>query len=241
MTYWGFHARFNLPLVFLLGWWANVPHWRFLEWMMLGIVLVLVMLFTAPWDNAAARAGMWRFPKGRYWRKIGWLPVEEYLFFWLQSLVVVFAVVIWTGGGMGIFGEKALFLTPGRVQCAGLLLLAWLATGIYLWHRPPARRWRYARHLFFWFAPLVLLQWILEPNVLAACSGLLAGVTIAIGTYYTWADTIAVRSGIWKLDETQITGARLPGGLPWEEAAFFYLTTLLVAQSAVLFLAPALC
>ena len=80
MTYWGFHARFNLPLVCGLAWWANLSDWNSSHWTAFGAVLLLVMLFTAPWDNAASRQGIWRFPAGRYWKKIGHLPVEEYCF-----------------------------------------------------------------------------------------------------------------------------------------------------------------
>jgi len=46
----------------------------------------------------------------------------------------------------------------------------------------------------------------------------------------------AVRAGTWFFDEKQITGVKLGGILPWEEVAFFFLTSLLVAQSYLLLL-----
>ena len=65
-------------------------------------------------------------------------------------------------------------------------------------------------------------------------------VTAAFGIYYTLADLVAVRAGTWFFDEKQITGVKLGGVLPWEEIAFFFLTSLLVAQSYLLLL-PAIC
>jgi lycopene cyclase domain-containing protein len=67
-------------------------------------------------------------------------------------------------------------------------------------------------------------------------AGLLALVTAAFGIYYTLADLAAVRAGTWFFDEKQITGVKLARVLPWEEIVFFFLTSLLVAQSYLLLL-----
>jgi lycopene cyclase domain-containing protein len=66
----------------------------------------------------------------------------------------------------------------------------------------------------------------------------IAYATLAIGTYLSISDVWAVRRGIWFFDHAQTTGHRIARILPWEEVAFFYTTSLLVAQSSVL-LVPA--
>jgi lycopene cyclase domain-containing protein len=63
---------------------------------------------------------------------------------------------------------------------------------------------------------------------------------LTIGTILSLADVWAVRRGIWFFDERQVTGLKFGGILPWEEVAFFYLTSLLVAQSIVLFVPESL-
>jgi lycopene cyclase domain-containing protein len=50
------------------------------------------------------------------------------------------------------------------------------------------------------------------------------------------ADWIAIGKGIWFFDEEQITGWKIRGVMPWEEAAFFYVTSLLVAQTFLILL-----
>jgi lycopene cyclase domain-containing protein len=96
-------------------------------------------------------------------------------------------------------------------------------------------RVNYAVHLA-WFLPVIYFQWVLAPPVFFHHAGLLALVTLAFGIYYTLADLAAVRAGTWFFDEKQITGLKLAGVLPWEEIAFFFLTSLLVAQSYLLLL-----
>lgn len=87
MTYGRFLALFvALPLVVLAAWWPGtvkrLPGRTFL------LLLLVVFLATTPWDSAAVKHGLWRFPEGKTWGiRLGWLPLEEYLFFALQTLL----------------------------------------------------------------------------------------------------------------------------------------------------------
>src|SRR5271154_4456329 len=92
MTYLRFHLIFNLPLLILLAASTGPVPWTAGEVEALGLVLLAVMVFTTPWDNLAAKWGIWGFPREKYSLRIGYLPVEEYAFFLLQSLNVMLAV-----------------------------------------------------------------------------------------------------------------------------------------------------
>ncbi len=239
MTYLRFHLLFNLPLLILLAV-LNAPvPWSAREGDALGLVLLAVMIFTTPWDNLAAKWGIWGFPREKYSLRIGYLPVEEYAFFLLQSLNVILAV-------------RALFRffpdwQTGQETKIGLPTLICLAVSIIPWTFVALQlRWlrrksdphvNYAIHLT-WFLPVIYAQWVLAPPLFLGHAGLLALVTVAFGVYYTLADLVAVRGGTWFFDEKQITGVKLGGILPWEEIAFFFLTSLLVAQSYLLLAPP---
>jgi lycopene cyclase domain-containing protein len=168
---------------------------------------------------------------------VGYLPVEEYAFFLLQSLNVMLAI-------------RALFhFVPdwliGQEAEIGIVTLICLAASIIPWafiafnvrrlRRRVGPSVNYANHLI-WFLPVIYAQWLLAPALVWGHAGLLALVTAAFGIYYTLADLAAVRAGTWFFDEKQITGVKLGGVLPWEEIAFFFLTSLLVAQSYLLLL-----
>ncbi len=241
MTYFRFHLLFNLPAtvaLLALAWfqdehgsqWAPGEGWAALA------VLAAVMVFTSPWDNDAVRRGIWDFPPGRYWRRIKFLPFEEYLFFVWQSVNVMLSVGWLLRVAPGWRTGEGTPVGPLNGAAILLLLVFWTALGLRSRKRPFAAKWNYAWHLLYWFLPVIALQWCLAPVLFLKLAPVLGTGTLFWGTYYTAADVVAVRAGVWTFDPGQITGRRLFGILPWEEIAFFYLTSLLVAQSFLLLL-----
>lgn len=87
MTYARFLALFLGPLL-VLGIVLVRPVFRARHMLfLLGLSLVVVG-WTSPWDNAAVAAGLWGFDPERISGIVfGRLPVEEYLFFLLQTWV----------------------------------------------------------------------------------------------------------------------------------------------------------
>jgi lycopene beta-cyclase len=242
MTYLQFHAWFNAPLTLLLIVGNAIYGGSMIgpELVALVGVLVVVFLFTSPWDNWAVREGIWDFPPERVWRRLHYLPVEEYLFFAWQTLNVILLTRLllelmpsWRSGA-----ETSLTMVHGIV--CGLILTGWAGLGFLRKWRAAQRRQRYAWHLLFWFLPIVFFQWAFAPSLWQALGLTVFSVTLMMGTYYTLADLVAVRAGVWFFDEQQITGFKLMGILPWEEIAFFYLTSLLVVQTYLLLLPAAL-
>ncbi len=195
------------------------------------------MIFTTPWDNLAAKWGIWGFPRGKYSLQLGYLPIEEYAFFLLQSANVMLAV----RALFRLFPDWQLSREVGIDELTLLLLgvsfLPWIVVVFQLrWlRRRFGPRVNYAVHLA-WFLPFIYGQWVLAPILFLEHAALLALITGGFAVYYTLADIAAVRGGTWFFDERQITGPKLGGVLPWEEIAFFFLTSLLVAQSYLLLL-----
>jgi lycopene cyclase domain-containing protein len=237
MTYLRFHLIFNLPLLIVLAALSGTQPWRAGEGGAFGLVLLAVMVFTTPWDNLAAKWGIWGFPREKFSLRIGYLPVEEYAFFLLQSANVMLAVrALFRFFPDWMTGQEA-FVGKWTLICLAASILPWLFVAVqFRWLRRKAGpRVNYAIHLA-WFLPVIYLQWILAPWLFIGHAALLTLVTAAFGIYYTLADLAAVRAGTWFFDEKQITGVKLGGLLPWEEIAFFFLTSLLVAQSYLLLL-----
>ncbi len=237
MTYLRFHLIFNLPLLVVLAAVTGPYPWSFAEWSAAGLVLLAVVLFTSPWDNLAAKWGIWGFPPEKYSFRIGYLPVEEYAFFLLQSVNVILAVRAlfhfipdWQTGQETPIGRVTLI-------CLAASILPWILVLVQLrWlRRKGGPRFNYAIHLA-WFLPVIYSQWVVAPYLFLGHARMLGMLAVAFGVYYTLADIAAVRAGTWHFDEKQITGVKLGGLLPWEEIAFFFLTSLLVAQSYLLLL-----
>jgi lycopene beta-cyclase len=83
------YGRFLLLfLVLPLGLTALLPASRRGPWRPLLGVLALAYLTTTPWDSWAVAHGLWSFPPGKTWGlRLGVLPLEEYCFFGLQTLL----------------------------------------------------------------------------------------------------------------------------------------------------------
>lgn len=107
----------------------------------------------------------------------------------------------------------------------------------------------YLFHLTAWMIPIAVLQWAVGWKILQANRKAVLLPTILVGTYLILTDIVAVSLGIWYFDPDLIlaglTGnqspsfvsfALAPFGVPVEEWLFFYLTSLLCAQSFILFL-----
>jgi lycopene cyclase domain-containing protein len=88
MTYARFLGLFVvLPILFLLVRYRRTLRTHSLA--PLGMLLVVVYVATSPWDNLAVKWGLWGFDPERIWGiKLGYLPLEEYLFFGLQTVLV---------------------------------------------------------------------------------------------------------------------------------------------------------
>jgi lycopene cyclase domain-containing protein len=88
MTY----GRFLFAFVVLPLLWVGFRHRHALRvggpWPTV-VLFCIVYAATSPWDNLAVKEGIWDFDDARTWG-VRWLylPVEEYLFFGLQTALV---------------------------------------------------------------------------------------------------------------------------------------------------------
>ena len=94
MTYLEFLLLFLiLPIgALLLGGRVRLERWSAVA---LGFTMCAALAYTAPWDNALVRNGVWSFSSRQVLGPIiGVIPVEEYLFYLLQ-VILTGLVVLW--------------------------------------------------------------------------------------------------------------------------------------------------
>lgn len=95
----------------------------------------------------------------------------------------------------------------------------------------------YLALLLGWALPVIALHWAVGAPELRARLRPLAIAVVVPTVYLTLADAAAIGAGIWSISEELTIGWRV-GGVIFEEAVFFLLTNVLVAQSVILFLSP---
>lgn len=104
MTYWGYHLLFTLPLLVALWWFARSSLTRG-AWLSMATVLLIVMVFTTPWDNYAVYLGIWGFGENvslgypfafvaEESAVLGHIPFEEYSYFIIESVLACFLTLI---------------------------------------------------------------------------------------------------------------------------------------------------
>lgn len=247
MTYATVLALFlTLPLGWLL---IRVPRDLWRCWLMrrcasydrraYGVVLlhvVLALVYTTPWDNYLLAQGVWFYDAQRVSNVVlGYVPLEEYSFFVLQTLLTG----LWTVMVRRRL-EAAEELNRGssslRLWSSLGVLFLW-ACAVALW----AGGWKpgtYLTLILGWGLIPVLIQVAFGADILWAQRRLLA-VAICLPTVYLWLmDWFAISHGVWQLDPMQTTGLAL-AGLPLEEMLFFLVTNWIIACGVVLMLSEA--
>ena len=97
-------------------------------------------------------------------------------------------------------------------------------------------RFTYLVWLLAWALPVLLGQWVAFPGFLARSARRWLPPAVGLAAYFAAADAIGIAAGVWDVHDDTILGLRLGGVLPVEEATFFLVTTLMVAQTTALFL-----
>ncbi len=60
-----------------------------------GLTILVALVYTTPWDNYLVASGVWYYDPMRVWDIIlGYVPLEEYLFFVLQ-VVLTGLITLW--------------------------------------------------------------------------------------------------------------------------------------------------
>ena len=229
MSYLAFHALFVLPPLLLLAraQWGRAARIHPRARLFLPLMAGIALLYTTPWDNYLVWRGVWSYGSERVIGTIGYVPVEEYLFFLLQPLLTglwlyrLLPAPLAPAGAASRWGGALLY---GAAALAGALLL----------RRPEGT---YLGLILAWSAPVLALQWAYAGREIWARRRAWA-LGVAAPTLYLWAaDGAAIRLGIWRISEAHTLGPSL-GPLPLEEAVFFLATNLLVVQGLILFLYP---
>ena len=245
MTYAQFLVVFlGIPLViFALANWLDQRQDKHLPvamrnlpaWIPLLVHVLLAVGYTTPWDNYLVATGVWYYdPALVTGITLGWVPIEEYTFFVLQTLFTGL-LLLWllrripilthqpaNGGGL----RRNATLSLGAVWLVVALLFS---TG---WE--PAT---YLSLILLWALPPIMLQLAFGADILWRNRRLVILAISVVTLYLAATDSLAIGSGTWTIDPQQSLHILLAGVLPLEELLFFLVTNTLIVFGMVLALA----
>jgi lycopene cyclase domain-containing protein len=245
MTYFGFLIKFLLfPLVIFLaialidGRWGKTAQ-GFLNgraiWLAIGLHVLLAVGYTTPWDNYLVATGVWYYnPKLISGIILGWVPIEEYIFFVLETIL--------TGLWWWILVRRLKltreFKPSGNIRfiSTAILIAVWLlAASVLISGWKPAI---YLSLIFTWALPAIILQFAFGADVLWHYRKLITLAILPVFLYISAADSLAISSGTWTIDPLQSLGIFI-GTLPIEETVFFLITVMIISFGLTLSLARA--
>jgi lycopene cyclase domain-containing protein len=200
-------------------------------------LVCIAVTYTAPWDSYLVGRGVWTYGEGVVAARFARVPLGEWLFFALQTTA--------TGLWYHLLAPAVDSALPGRdapcrsdvrtpsartVGAVGWLALAGVGGALVV----AAPETYYLGMILVWAAPVLAFLWTVGGSVIWRDRRLVAGA-VAVPTLSLWvADWYAIRTSLWAIAPEYSTRL-LAFGLPIEEAVFFLLTNLLVAQGLLLF------
>ena len=194
--------------------------------------VVIALLYTTPWDNYLVATGVWTYnPALVTGITIGWVPIEEYTFFVVQTILAglwllflmrrlsldvsdVPLVPRWRWG-------PVLVLAPVWAAAVGFLLVRW-EPGTYLGLE------------LGWALLPIMLQLGFGGDILRRYGRLVLISILGMTAYLSAADFFAIGSGTWSISTSQSLNILIGGVLPLEEVVFFLLTNTLITFGVVL-------
>lgn len=250
MTYFSFLIRFVgvplLVLAFLTLWdirrgrWLPEPLRGMPTWVTILAHVAAAVVWTTPWDNYLIATGVWFYnPDLVTGITLGRVPIEEYTFFVVQTLLTGLWV-LWLARRLKPAPLPIQPATGGhrsrlRMVSAAVVGLIVVAAWAFFFFGPASAT--YLAISLGWLLIPVIPQLLAGANVLWHNRRLVLHGWLPPWLYLSAVDSLAISAGTWTIDPNQSTGVMLGGVLPIEEFIFFGLTNMLIVFGMVLFLA----
>ncbi|SDF80688.1 hypothetical protein SAMN04488067_10915 [Halorubrum xinjiangense] len=230
LTYLQFHLVFSLPVLGLL--WYLAPRYDAVRQRRatvgIAILVAIAYLYTTPWISYMIRQGAWWYADGAVLVRALSIPLGEYLFFTIQTVVTAFALHLI--GFDPTFREGDFDRAP---RIAGVVAgVAMVGGGLWLTTLDPS--YLYLGGLIAWVGPVVALQWAVGGGYLVRTPKMWLAATLLPAAYFWVADRIAIAMGTWQLSTEYTTGIAVLG-LPIEEMLFFAAAGVMTVNGLVLF------
>ncbi len=245
MTYFGFLLQFVMLPCLVLGLllWLSTRLGRDhpkrfagqpLAWSIVGLVFIAV-LYTTPWDNYLVATRVWWYDPALVTNiVIGYVPIEEYTFFVVQTVMTSLWILLlmrW----LPVSTKPDWKSSNWRVGATAVIGVIWLLAVL-----SPLVLGEPATYLMLelgWALPPIMLQTAFGADILWRHRWLVLAGILPTTLYLSFGDALAIGSGTWTINPEQSLNLFIGGVLPIEEFIFFLLTNTLVVFGLTLLLA----
>ena len=188
MKYSRFLWLFVVPFV-VAGAILTIPRMTRRELFGLIMLPILAVVWTTPWDNYLVATRVWYYnPALVSGILLGYVPLEEYIFFVLQPIFVGLWLLLWHRRvSPPAHGQPN---TALRVWTSIVAACVWIASALVFFSG-----WQpgtYLSIMLFWALPPILLQLLFGADILWHYRRVLVSVILPLGIYLSLADSLAI-------------------------------------------------
>jgi lycopene cyclase domain-containing protein len=196
--------------------------------------IALAVAYTTPWDNYLVATRVWWYDPARTMGvTLGWVPLEEYLFFVLQTFLAGLLLFSLMRRWPPLPSRRA---ARPRSAAAVATAAVWLAALLVL-----GLGWKPGTYLgleLAWALPPIGLQLAVGADTLWRYRRSVLSTLASVTLYVCAVDYLAIGAGVWTIDPAQSLRVLAGGVLPAEEIVFFLLTNTLIVFGLTLVVAP---
>ena len=223
MTYLSFLSLFLLPVLIVVSC-IFFKTYSKNKFRLKGIIILVLIavIYTTPWDSFIIKNGIWYYDENKILGTIFRIPIEEYLFMIVQTLIssMLYCIVQKNKIAESFSYSPKYLILFGIIFFIGVMMIR-------------VEYFKYFGYLITWASIPLAIQWSVGSNQLIGSFKKWLLPFILFSIYLAFIDCIAIKNNVWTIAESTSCGINL-FGLPIEELVFFLLTNLLVFQGMTL-------
>lgn len=231
LTYMQVHLYYTLPPTIILYLLLR-PLITSFDKLKILILCILAVSYTTPWDNYIIYHKAWWYRKDAVIGTIGYVPIEEYIFFIVQTTLTSLWTICcsrWTLNSLYLRNSKSLKFQ--LIKYVGIISIA--IPLIWGWYNAiPATKSFYLGSILWWSLLIVIMLWYLVSSHIAPRYLQILFSFVFPSLYLCYVDVIALRARVWHINERTSFEIFVVSELPLEEVVFFFVANFMIVMGS---------
>lgn len=231
LTYMQVHVYYTLPPTIILYFLLR-PLISSFDKIKIIALCALAIIYTTPWDNYIIYQKAWWYRKDAVIGTIGYVPIEEYFFFIIQTVFTS----LWTMC-CSRWTINSLFLgNRNRIKCqltSCVVISLMLMAMTWGWFNAiPTTKTFYLGAITWWSLLVIIVLWYITGAYIVQRYETFLLSVLMPSIYLCYVDVIALRARVWHINERTSLEIFMFDDLPLEEVIFFFITNIIVVMGS---------
>lgn len=226
LTYIDFHLKYTFPVIAVLSLIAR-PFINRSEVFKISFISIIAFLYTTPWDNYVIYCDTWKYSSDRVVAVIGYAPIEEYMFFIIQTVLTslwALLCVRWSTPCLNFNYDKRSYQLIRWVPITIFTMAMIVGYKLAI----PGQGTFYIGCILCWVFPAIIFMWYGGGNFFVKKIIPSTFAIVVPSLYLSWIDQLALKESVWHINEKTSLNIFVVEDLPIEEAFFFFIVNFII-------------